>query len=106
MRAALAFLAKEWRRVRAWLTNLVRDKVAGHPSVVRVVALVLTLDASAVTATVCWVTLHGARSAEILALTSTLGALVASGVVALLTRAKATSTPEAPAADPSTLPTP
>lgn len=71
------------------------DKVAGTPSMVRLIALILTLDASAVTAVIAWVALHGGAASLIAALTGALGALVASGVVALFKRAKATDcTPE------------
>lgn len=67
------------------------DKVSGTPSMVRLIAFLLTLDASAVTGVICYVATHGASVALIVALTSTLTALVASGIVALVKRTTAIS---------------
>lgn len=76
------------RLALAWLRAALHDHVALKPSIVRLVALVLTFDASVVSATICIAALMGKDASLVAALVGALTALVGSGVVALFSRTK------------------
>lgn len=84
-----------------YLKGLLLDKVAGSPSMVRLIAFGLAVDASAVVAVICTVALRPDASAIVItALGGVVTALIASGVVALFARA-ATVAAKADAAAPA-----
>lgn len=90
----------------AYLKGLLLDKVAGSPSMVRLLAFILTVDASAVVAVTCTIALRPDASALVItALGGVVTALIASGVVALFARAHPAAPPP-PVASAARVPSP